>query len=117
MSKFYEFHQNNSGGSFEIDDERGIGPRVWIEAETLDQAISIALGIGLYFDGVDIGTDCPCCGDRWHRPWCDDGKDAPKINQEYDFNWHDTVYVHRAGGTIKRIKNPLQSNPKPRRMQ
>lgn len=30
--KFWEFDQNNSGGSFDIDDERGIGPSVWIEA-------------------------------------------------------------------------------------
>jgi hypothetical protein len=102
MSRFFEFPQNNSGGSFAIDDEAGIGPRVWIEAETKGLALSRALSIGIYFDGCDSGIDCSCCGDRWSEPW-DDGQDAPEINNEYDFNWHDAVYVHRIDGTIERI--------------
>lgn len=102
-SKFYEFDQNNSGGSFEINDKTGIGPCVWIEAADLDHAISRAKSIGIYFEGAAAGIDCECCGGRWHEPWKDDGKDKPKINEEYDFNWHPTVYVHHLDGKIERI--------------
>jgi len=23
----------------------------------------------IYFDGVEKGYDCECCGDRWYEPW------------------------------------------------
>jgi hypothetical protein len=42
MTKFYEYRQNNSGGSFDIDDAAGIGVRVWIEATDSDHADSRA---------------------------------------------------------------------------
>ncbi len=103
-TKFFEFDQNNSGGLFHRNDTRGIGPRVWIEALDLDDACRRALDIGIYFDGCDSGMDCRCCGDRWSRPWRDDGKGKPELNLEYDFNWGDTVYVHRYDGTIERVK-------------
>ncbi len=99
---FYEFHQNNSGGSFEVDDAHGIGPRVWIEGASVADAITRAETIGIYFDGCAIGRDCPCCGDRWYKPWRDDGSLQPEIDSEYDFNWHPTVYVHRRDGEIER---------------
>lgn len=100
--KFYEFHQNNSGGSFDIDDNRGIGPYVWIEAVDLDHAVSRASNIGIYFDGVANGQDCPCCGDRWHEPY-GEPKTIVALDEEYDFIWHDVVYVHRIDGTIDRL--------------
>jgi hypothetical protein len=103
QTKFFEFYQNNSGGSFDIDDERGIGARVWIEAVDADHANSRAEDIGIYFDGVMSGYDCECCGDRWHSAWKDDGEDEVKID-EYSFNWNDVIYVHRIDGTIERLK-------------
>lgn len=106
MAKFYDFSQNNPGGHFEIDDDIGIGPCVWIEAVSRDAAISRAESIGIYFDGVDAGIDCPCCGDRWHTPGQFDEKDAPEISPKWHFSWHDTVYVHHLDGTIDRIKKP-----------
>jgi hypothetical protein len=103
-TKFFEFHQNNSGGSFSIDDERGIGPNVWVEALNEADANSRAEGLGIYFDGVDDGIDCECCGDRWYPAW-GEGKAAPELDANYDFGWHDTVYVHLIDGTIERRTN------------
>jgi len=58
---WYHFHQNNSGGSF-------IGPEsIYIEAESSHGANFIAGAHGIYFDGLDAGIDCDCCGDRWSR--------------------------------------------------
>lgn len=84
-TKFFEFAQNNSGGSFDIDDARGLGPRVWVEACDASHANSRALGLGIYFDGVRNGSDCDCCGDRWSAQWCGEGEDTPKIRPEWDF--------------------------------
>lgn len=103
MYKFFKYRQNNSGGSFDINDATGIGPIVWIEAEGEAHADDRAESIGIYFDGVDKGFDCPCCGDRWSESWRG-GKDKVEIDSKYDFMWHDTVYVHRMDGTIERIK-------------
>lgn len=69
MNKFYQFSQNNSGGKFIIDPIRGIGSIVIIEAINKQDAINKALKIGIYFEGVDQGLDCACCGDRWFRPF------------------------------------------------
>lgn len=105
MSKFFRFHQNNSGGSFDIDDERGIGPNVWIEADDADDANARAQEIGIYFDGVDKGEDCECCGNRWYEA-SGTGEDHPKNNPKYDWTWHSSVYVHRLGGIIESIGKP-----------
>ena len=107
-AKFYEFRQNNSGGSFDIDDKRGIGPCLWIEALSNDDALNRAESLGLYFNGVENGIDCPCCGDRWST-WCGDGFNAEKWDEKYDFNWHDTVYVHHMDGKIEKIKSKREN--------
>jgi hypothetical protein len=59
---FYQFRQNNSGGFL-------IGERnLIVEAETPEEANEIAeQQDGIYFDGVEKGEDCECCGDRWYR--------------------------------------------------
>jgi hypothetical protein len=74
---FYEFNQNNSGGSFFYDEQAGISHVVIVEADTAAQANAKAQDIGIYFDG---DGDCPCCGDRWYSVWRDeDGDDEPTI--------------------------------------
>ena len=78
---FYEISQNNSGGSFDVDDK--ICHRLFIEADNIDDAISKAEDIGCYWDGVSSGLDCPCCGDRWSTPWDDDGLDLVKLSKSY----------------------------------
>lgn len=63
---FFQYRQNNSGGSFE-----GPAINVIIEAPTPRVADAIAEDEGLYFNGVERGMDCPCCGDRWSTSWCE----------------------------------------------
>ena len=62
---FFTFTQNNSGGRFRFDDKRGISVNVIVEADSKEQALERAESIGLYFNGVENGSDCECCGDRW----------------------------------------------------
>jgi hypothetical protein len=65
-TQFYEISQNNSGGSFVINDK--LCHRLFIEAESSKQATRIAENLGCYWDGCASGMDCDCCGDRWHQP-------------------------------------------------
>lgn len=60
---WFEFDQNNSGGSFDVDDK--LCHRLFIEADDYDTAERIATHLGVYFNGVSQGIDCGCCGDRW----------------------------------------------------
>ena len=61
--KFYVFDQNNSGGYW----DKILGFKVIIEAENPRQANKLAEVMGIYFNGVENGEDCECCGDRWHE--------------------------------------------------
>lgn len=79
MGQFYTFRQNNSGGAFITDLDRGISEYVIIEAASPDDAIQRAEHIGLYFYGVESGDDCPCCGDRWSIYSSNTGTDEPMI--------------------------------------
>lgn len=72
--KFYEFTQNNSGGSFHVNDDLTV--RVMIEADTAEEANSKAEDLGMYWDGCEKGHDCKCCGDRWYPAW-GDGMEFP----------------------------------------
>jgi len=74
---FYTFKQNNSGGHFSFDEEDGITHYVIVEADSNAEAIRKAIDIGIYFNGVEDGADCGCCGDRW----CDyvEGEAYPSI--------------------------------------
>jgi hypothetical protein len=69
---FFQFDQNNSGGGFDID--QNVAPIVVIEAADADDAQDKALVLGIYFDGVNEGRDCECCGDRWYSP--EEGKET-----------------------------------------
>ena len=62
--KFYLYDQNNSGGSFIVDED--VTHRLLIEADSVEEANQKAVELGVYFDGCDEGMDCPCCGDRWY---------------------------------------------------
>ena len=61
--KWFLFQQNNSGGYFDVDNK--VCHRVFIQATNASEAEDIAEGLGIYFNGVDNGNDCGCCGDRW----------------------------------------------------
>lgn len=74
-TKFYTYSQNNSGGSF-----TGPAHYVIIEAFNKDAAHDIAEQHGVYFNGIEDGHDCSCCGDRWSR-WSDENE-VPSIYGE-----------------------------------
>lgn len=74
---FFTFCQNNSGGSFQIDEN--VTEYVIIEAKNANHANSFAEWFGIYFDGCENDRDCSCCGDRWYRVNDYDGKDKPMI--------------------------------------
>ena len=108
-TKFYEFRQNNSGGSFSNSEKDGIAEYVVIEALNAEHANTIAEGIGLYFDGCDNGNDCPCCGDRWYRVDESDGSDVPSIYGEPLENvkksfFRDKCFVHYLDGKFKKVE-------------
>jgi hypothetical protein len=79
-TKFYTFRQNNSGGSFRRDDS--VNHYVIIEATSAEHANIIAEEKGIYFNGVEEGYDCSCCGDRWERVEEYDGTDEPAMYGE-----------------------------------
>lgn len=80
---FFEFRQNNSGGSFVIDENAGISVVVIIEADTAKDANECAESIGLYFDGCEKGRDCDCCGDRWFEAGLWGGIDGDPVPSYY----------------------------------
>lgn len=61
--KFFEWVQNNSGGSFYVNDK--ITRRIIIQSKTYEEAEKKAFELGIYYDGCSDGIDCSCCGDRW----------------------------------------------------
>jgi len=75
---WYEYRQNDSGGSFDYSDYVSI--YVLIEASSVAEANSKAESIGIYFNGCAEGRDCDCCGDRW-----DEGYEAMTEFTTYQF--------------------------------
>jgi len=105
---FYNYDQNNSGGYFEVNEK--VCHRLFIEADSREEADVIAEGLGVYWDGIEKGLDCPCCGDRWHSA---SKVDLDAINEE---GWE--ALVHDSSSTPedewnKRYGNyPLHTAPK-----
>lgn len=96
---WYEYRQNNSGGSFVHQPKAGIGCIVIIEEVSADAANERAKDIGLYFDGCETGDDCECCGDRWYRVHHLDGHPVPShygepLNGPRVMNWGEGAYIH-----------------------
>lgn len=108
VPKFFTYSQNNSGGSFKIDEFSGITKFVIIESYSAADANLKAESIGLYFDG---DGDCACCGDRWSSQWDDsDGHPTPMIYGEdaeayvTPFKWMPPgkeIVIHRLDGSVK----------------
>lgn len=110
MTNFYKFTQNNSGGSFHVDES--VCHRLFIEATSENKAISIAEKLGCYWNGVNDGIDCPCCGDRWYDS--PDMVDLESINKD---GWECTIFCaddkdEEAIWTEKYGKYPVHIEPK-----
>jgi len=89
--KFYEYSQNNTGGSFVTDDK--LCHRLFIEANSSDEADSIAEDLGCYWNGADEGSDCPCCGDRWYGAYS--AIDLTSMTREKDSSYPVELWVDR----------------------
>lgn len=107
--KYFDFDQNNSGGTFDFDADKGISTKVIIQARDAEEANYLATRIGLYFDGYG---DCSCCGDRWYRAY-GEGTEQPAIHGGSIQDWmtgpyftkwmapdRPEVFVHRYDGAF-----------------
>ena len=88
---YYHYKQNNSGGDFDITDELNV--HTIIKADNADDADAKLQSLGGYFNGVQDGVDCECCGDRWYRTSEDDARDFPHIYGEPITNMSDHRYT------------------------
>lgn len=77
---FYKVVQNNSGGYFVTD--KDLCHRLYIEADSKEEAIKKAEELGCYWNGVRKGIDCPCCGDRW--------RECSEIDYDKLYDWYNT---------------------------
>lgn len=107
--EFFTFSQNNSGGSFIIDEKAGITEFVIVEAKDYNDANRRAKDIGLYFDGVANDQDCQCCGDRWCEQWNEHGTKKPEVYgkpvKDADcYGSNKIAAVHYVNGKIKIVK-------------
>jgi hypothetical protein len=99
---FYEYYQNNSGGSFIMNDD--VAHFVFIEADSAKEADARAEEIGIYFDD-NFDVDCECCGTRWSYAY--GGEETPMIYdkpvEEYVDMWTPEgkayAYVYYKDGT------------------
>lgn len=100
---FYTFTQHNSWGEWVFDEN--LAHFTIVEANTKDEALEIAEKLGIYFNGVNQGIDCECCGDRWDD--YTEGSLTPKIygkdiSEQTFYHWgKDTdaqVIVHYLNG-------------------
>lgn len=109
-TQYFCFNQNNSGGRFVSDPEKGIGPYVIIEAFDAIDANLRAQNVGIYFDG---DRDCSCCGNRWHET-DGKGKEVPSIyDQDVSGGFYPSefaplsdgpAYIHFMDGTVKEVR-------------
>ena len=88
----YRFRQNNSGGSWDLNEWTTI--TMVIEAETGEAANRIAeQETSIYYNGCSKGMDCSCCGDRWDETYTGrSGEEFDKIDDFEKFLKHDIKY-------------------------
>jgi hypothetical protein len=103
---FYTYSQNNSGGTFDINDL--LSYFVIIEADSEREANEKAENIGIYFNGCSLGLDCSCCGDRWYYP---DKYEKPTIYGDDVstgvYNNHRSLYQYSSPIAYIHYKNGL----------
>lgn len=87
---FYNFDQNNSYGYFVVDEK--VCHRLLIEADNEEEAVSKAEELGCYWNGVDNGVDCPCCGDRWSRYFLEPIDIEKYTEKGYPVSVYDNIY-------------------------
>jgi hypothetical protein len=116
--KFFLFRQNNSGGSFAVNE--AVAHSVIIEAYSVKDANARAEDVGIYFNGCDTGDDCSCCGDRWYEAQDHDGTDTPLIYGEppethremFAKEGQPLCYVYRLDGSKTTYRKPVKEQQK-----
>lgn len=74
---WFEYRQNNSGGSFRLTDKSAL--YVFVEADTAKKADDrVEMLTSVYFD-PRCEIDCSCCGSRWDTAY--DGKETIEIDK------------------------------------
>jgi len=61
-TKYYIFHQNNSGGFFDYNEQNGISSVLAVEATSEKKAQAIFNAI---IEKNGQSDSCDCCGERW----------------------------------------------------
>lgn len=80
QTKFYTITQNNSGGYFDHNPEKGIGYGLCVEAIDVKDAES---RIRRIINNYPESGSCPCCGNRWSiYIWDEDGTEEPSMYGE-----------------------------------
>lgn len=107
---FYTYVQNNSRGSLHTR-TGAISVYVIVEADSFEEADARARDIGLYFDGVESGEDCSCCGNRWHSVEWGEANETPMVYgrpvdepmPEDTIKWVEGAqgYIHFKDGTVR----------------
>ncbi len=108
MANFYIVDQQNSGGSFVVNEN--VCHRIVIEANSESEATSKAEELGCYWNGCNSGVDCPCCGDRWY------GVDIVELDKWKEQGYPVSVYNiydnpedrwFKLYGSFPRLKEPV----------
>tara|TARA_R110000868_G_scaffold345055_1_gene606162 strand:+ start:61 stop:411 length:351 start_codon:yes stop_codon:yes gene_type:complete len=109
--KWFQYTQNNSGGRFNQDDK--VSHYVLIQAPNASVADSLAESVaGIYFNGVEDGQDCECCGDRWYTQLDYVGDVEPLIYGKAPFD-ESSVRIYPFGSFKPVSINDLKNLPKP----
>ncbi len=98
-TKFWTITQNNSGGYFDHNPEKGIGYALSVEA--LDKADAEGR-LARIIDSYGQSGSCPCCGDRWSVfLWKEDGANEPELyGKPLRGGWGIPSYSHYLDGKI-----------------
>lgn len=98
MTKFFTFHQNNSGGFFHVDEVVDEGGCVF-EAKDAAEANKRAKKAGVFSRSF-----CQCCGERFTPVWeSEEGFDTAQ--EAVDSHWMTApAVVHFKDGTSKKME-------------
>lgn len=94
---FYTFGQNNSGGSFDHDPNKGVGYAICVEADSAEEASARFWDIVFSYSQ---GGDCDCCGPRWDG-YADKGSATPEeYGKPLTGGWGIPSYIHYLDGSV-----------------
>lgn len=103
---FADFRQNNSGGYFIVNEEKGIGHYIIVEGIDSED-------IKRRFEEIteDFSEYCSCCGERWCSYIVDEdltpnptiyGKPVEEYKNDYIKDFF--IFIHYIDGSIEKIK-------------